>query len=94
MIYDLPELYFSTLSGVRLTPLLEHVNNSAENRADAELIACHSKLVNACCHCLFQFQPAGEDIEHQMAIVKSDTKRLGANIYDLVLHLIAGGMNS
>jgi len=53
MIYDLPELYFSSISGVRLTPLIEHVNNSEENRKDAELIALHSKLVNACCQCLF-----------------------------------------
>lgn len=64
MIYDLPELYFSALSGVRLTPLIEHVNLSPENRADAELIAHHSKLMNACCHCLFQFEPTEGDIEH------------------------------
>ena len=94
MIYDVSSLYFETLSGVRLTPLIEFINNSEESKANAEIIACHSKFVNACCHCLFECQLEKEDlISDKGLLVKQDIKRLGSNIYELVKHLIAGGMN-
>ena len=32
MIYDISQLYFDNLSGVRLEPLLEYVNHSSESR--------------------------------------------------------------
>merc|ERR1719329_641683 len=57
MIYDISQLYFENLSGVRLEPLLEYVNHSPDSSKDSEIVACHSKFVNACCHCLFEYQP-------------------------------------
>lgn len=95
MIYDISQLYFDNLSGVRLEPLLEYVNHSSESSKDSEIVACHGKFVNACCHCLFEYQPdpAAPD-EDKDRIVRNDMKTLAVNICGSIDHLISGGMNT
>jgi len=95
MIYDVSSLYFETLSGVRLTPLIEFINSTEDNKANAEVVACHTRFVNACCHCLFECKLTKADlVTDKGLLVKQDIRRLGANIHALIQHLIAGGMNT
>ena len=78
MLYDVSQLYFDFLSGVRLDLLIGYINHSEESAKDTEIVACHSKLVNACCHCLFEYKGTEEDTTR---IAKNDIKKLGANMY-------------
>jgi hypothetical protein len=58
MIYDLPRLYFDNLSG-RRNHLLEYQTSSDERKADADIVRAHTRYINACCHCLFEFGRPG-----------------------------------
>ena len=59
MIYDLPRLYFDNISGLRLDPLINFQGSSEKRRGDADIVRAHTKLVNACCQCLFEWGREG-----------------------------------
>ena len=105
MIYDLGRLYFDNISGVRLDALIGYVNHSQSSKKDSDIVTCHSKLVNACCHCLFEWKRHGTSSKEansdqakkfalEEKLVKSDLKRLAQNIFDSIKHLIGGGINT
>lgn len=91
MLYDVSKLYFDFLSGVRLDLMIGYVNHSEDSSKDTDIVTCHSKFVNACCHCLFEYQGTDEDTKR---IVKNDIKRIGANIYSCIEHLVNGKINT
>lgn len=93
MISDIFSLYFEHMSGVRLDNLIGYVRKTEENMKDTEIVAYHSRLVNSCCHCLFEYKIEEGD-EDRARLAKKDMERLAANIYDCIQSLIVGEVNT
>ena len=93
MISDIFSLYFEHMSGVRLDNLIGYVRKTEENMKDTEIVAYHSRLVNSCCHCLFEYKIEEGD-EDRARLAKKDMERLAAHIYDCIQSLIVGEVNT
>lgn len=93
MISDIYSLYFENMSGVRLESLIGYVHNPKENIKDTEIVACHARLLNSCCHCLFECK-IGDGEEDKARIAKADMARLATNISECVQSLVGGEVNT
>ena len=69
MIYDLPRLYFDNISGVRLETLIKFQSSNEARKRDADIVRAHTKLVNACCHCLFEWNRDGKADPKELRVV-------------------------
>ena len=92
MISDIFSLYFENLSGVRLDNLIGYVHKG-DNIKDTEIVAAHAKLINSCCHCLFECK-IDKDDETKARIAKSDMTKLANNVHDCIQSLIVGEVNT
>jgi len=93
MISDIYSLYFENMSGVRLESLIGYVHKPKENMKDTEIVACHARLLNSCCHCLFECKIGDEDAD-KARIAKADMARLATNISECVQSLVGGEVNT
>lgn len=92
MISDIHSLYFEHMSGVRLDNLIGYVCKNKENMKDTEIVEYHCRLINSCCHCLFEYKIEGD--EDSARIAKQDMDRLANSVYNCVQSLIGGEVNT
>lgn len=96
MIYDLPRLYFDNISGLRLKSLIGYHGSTEDRKKDADIVRAHTKFVNACCQCLFEWGRPGAEAPpaKEEPVVKHDIAALADITAGAMRFLVDGGMNT